>query len=146
MIRLHGLQAVDGPIDQLRSLEMHPVAGLLVDTRPKLAEVLPKMDLLVEIHVALLVGVGDAVLEDVSLHLIEDRRTQDLRTRRALKAEEDVIRVEGRLDVAGCIEVALRLKRAPKSGLTHLARSAYPCHRRHGGEAWRRPGARSGRI
>ena len=36
---LHGLQPIDGTIDQLRRLEMHPVAGLLVDAGPKLAEI-----------------------------------------------------------------------------------------------------------
>ena len=36
---LHGLKPIDGTIDQLRRLEMHTIAGLLVDAGPKLAEV-----------------------------------------------------------------------------------------------------------
>ena len=36
------------------------------------------MDLLVEVHVALFIGVGDTVLEHIPLHLIEDRRAKVL--------------------------------------------------------------------
>jgi hypothetical protein len=34
---LHGLDAVHGVVNQLCRLKMHPVPGLLVDERPKLA-------------------------------------------------------------------------------------------------------------
>ena len=71
------------------------------------------MDLLVEIHVFLFVGVSDTVLEHIPLHLIEDRRAKVLELGRQLQAEEDVVRVKRGLNVAGGVDVAMGLKRRP---------------------------------